>query len=204
MLSGRSEERRRLKALSLEFVRSAARLGDLPAPGLPEVALLGRSNVGKSSLLNSVGGSKRLARISRSPGRTQAIHFYRSDQLIIVDLPGYGYAKVPESVRRSWGRLIEGYLEKRESLAGGLLILDSRHEPNELDRIMHDWLVRRSVSFLAVATKADKLKRGEMNPSLDAIRKTLGLRQEEVLLFSAKSGLGRSKLIDWIRQRRRS
>jgi len=160
--------------------------------------------VGKSSLLNNVGGNRKLARISRSPGRTQAIHFYASTDLIVVDLPGYGYAKVPEGVRRSWARLIEGYLEKRESLAGAVLILDSRHEPNELDRIMHDWLVRRKVSFLAVATKADKLKRGEMNPSLDTIRKTLGLRQEEVLLFSAKSGLGRSKLIDWIRQRRRT
>lgn len=187
------------KPLSLEFERSVTRLGDLPKPRHPEVALLGRSNVGKSSLLNVLGGRKDLARTSRSPGRTQAINFYLGDGLYLVDLPGYGFAKVPDSVRRAWGSLIEGYLQKRGNLAAGLLVLDLRRVPNEMDRIMGRWLVDREIPWLAVLTKSDKLKRGEIRGAVKKITDTLELLPEQTLLFSSKTGAGREMLTGWIR-----
>ncbi|MFH1279737.1 MAG: ribosome biogenesis GTP-binding protein YihA/YsxC [Candidatus Eisenbacteria bacterium] len=187
------------KPLSLEYERSVTKLGDLPRPHHPEVALLGRSNVGKSSLLNVLGGRKDLARTSRTPGRTRAINYYRGDRLYLVDLPGYGFADVPDSVRRAWGALVEGYLQKRESLAAGLLVLDLRRVPNEMDRIMSRWLVDREIPWLAVLTKSDKLKRGEIRGAVDRITETLELRPEQILLFSAKTGAGREPLTGWIR-----
>lgn len=187
------------KPLSLEFERSVGRLGDLPPGRVPEVALLGRSNVGKSSLLNTLGGRKDLARTSNSPGRTQAINFYRGDGVYLVDLPGYGYAKVPESVRRQWGPLIEGYLRKRETLAGGLLILDARRVPGDHDRQMLRWLLDRSIPWLGVITKTDKLKRGEIRGAVKDISDALELSPEQTLLFSAKTGTGREGLTRWIR-----
>jgi GTP-binding protein len=186
------------KSLALVFERSVGRLRDLPKPDLPEIALLGRSNVGKSSLLNAIGGNRRLARTSREPGRTRTINFYRADRFLLVDLPGYGYAAVPEEVRREWGRLIEGYLQRRASLIGGVLVLDVRRTPSELDRIMHRWLDGRGVPFLAVATKSDKLSRSAIAPALRTIGEAFRLPPEQVLLFSAKTGTGRAELAGWV------
>ncbi|MBN1825702.1 MAG: YihA family ribosome biogenesis GTP-binding protein [Candidatus Eisenbacteria bacterium] len=188
-----------MKPLSLEFDRAVSSLDRLPAPALPETALLGRSNVGKSSLINTVGRNRKLARMSRDPGRTRTLNFYQGDGLILVDLPGYGYAKAPEAERRRWGRLVEGYLENRENLVAGLLVLDVRRVPGEQDGIMRGWLARREVPFLAVATKADKVSRGAALVAARTIRKTLDLTEEQVLLFSAKTGAGREKLTGWIR-----
>jgi GTP-binding protein len=184
--------------LALVFERSVGRLRDLPRPDLPEIALLGRSNVGKSSLLNALGGNRRLARTSREPGRTRTINFYGAGRFHLVDLPGYGYASVPEDVRRRWGRLIEGYLQKREPLIGGVLVLDVRRSPSELDRVMHSWLVERGLPFLAVATKSDKVTRSAAGPALRVIRDALQLLPEQVLLFSAKTGVGRAELAGWV------
>lgn len=190
-----------MKPLSLEFDRAAGKLSQLPSAHLPEIALLGRSNVGKSSLLNSVAGRRSLARTSNTPGRTQSLNFYRGADFMIVDLPGYGYAKVPESVRRGWRKLIEGYLVRRETLRAGILVLDARRVPAELDRVMMGWIRRREIEFLAVATKSDKLRRGELARSLRTIRGELELREEELVTFSARTGVGRERLIGWIRGR---
>jgi GTP-binding protein len=172
----------------------------MPPPDGREVALLGRSNVGKSSLLNVVGGDRRLARTSREPGRTQTINYYRGGGFALVDLPGYGYAAVPEEVRRLWGRLVEGYLQRRANLAAGVLVLDVRRVPSELDRMMHGWLLARGLPFLAVATKSDKLTRGAIRPALEAIGDALEVLPEQVLVFSAKTGAGRADLTGWIRR----
>ncbi len=187
-----------MKPLALTFDLSVVKLSGLPSPLRPEIALLGRSNVGKSSLLNCVAGREGLARTSKTPGRTQALNFYNAKNYIIVDLPGYGYAKVPDSVRRTWKGLIEGYLTRRESLVAGVHILDIRHDPSELDIIMSRWLVRRGIKVLAVATKSDKLGRGKVARSLHKIQSVLELDSFSVLPFSAKTGDGKKELIRWI------
>lgn len=166
---------------------------------LPETALLGRSNVGKSSLLNALGRNKKLARKSREPGRTQTLNFYNGENLTIVDLPGYGYARAPERVRRKWGALIEGYLETRENLVAGILILDVRRVPSKLDHVMHGWLMRRAIPFVLVATKSDKMKRGEIVDSVRTISEAFHTEMEKVLVFSAKTGVGREQLTGIIR-----
>jgi len=148
-----------------------------------------------------VGRNRKLARMSRDPGRTRTLNFYRGNGLVLVDLPGYGYAKAPEAERRRWGRLVEGYLEKRENLVAGVLVLDIRRVPGELDRIMHGWLARREIPFLAVAPKSDKMGRGAALAAARVIRETLDLAEDQVILFSAKTGAGREKLTGWIRKR---
>jgi len=186
-----------LKPLALEFDRSAVSPASLPEGLHPEIALLGRSNVGKSSLLNCLAGRKGLARTSNTPGRTQALNFYNSRNFVIVDLPGYGYAKVPESVRRNWRKLIEGYLVKRLSLSAAVLILDARRTPSELDLLMLQWLKRREIEYVVVVTKTDKMKRGELSRSLMTIGRELDLAGDCVVSFSAKTGLGKDRMIAW-------
>ena len=177
----------------------------LPKPFLPEIALLGRSNVGKSSLLNKVAGQKGLARTSNTPGRTQSLNFYKSGEaLYLVDLPGYGYAKVPERVRQAWRKLIESYLETRESLVGGILILDIRRDPTDLDRVMHNWLVTRKLPHLVVATKMDKLSRSKAARSLTTIRKEFNLTPDGLIGFSAQTGDGRDRVSVWIEEQKRT
>ncbi len=186
-----------MKSLALEFDRSAGSLGRLPGGNRPEIALLGRSNVGKSSLLNCLAGRKRLARTSNTPGRTQALNFYTSSSFAVVDLPGYGYAKVPESVRRSWKSLVEGYLVKREALSAAVLILDARRVPSPLDALMLRWLRGRGIEYVVVVTKTDKMKRGELSRSLMTIGKELELDGDRIVTFSAKTGLGKDRMIGW-------
>jgi len=162
----------------------------------PEVAFIGRSNVGKSSLINTSLNRKNLARTSSTPGKTQALYFYLVNRsFYLVDLPGYGYARVSKEVRRRWAPLIEGYLRERESLCGCVHLIDSRHPPTADDLLMAEWLRHYRLPTITVATKADKLSRGAQKQRLALIRRELKLAAEEpLLLFSAVTGQGREEL----------
>ncbi len=147
-----------------EFATSVFRMDQLPRDGSPQVAVAGRSNVGKSSLLNKLWNRKGLAKVSGTPGKTRSLNFFRiDDTFYFVDLPGYGYAKVAKSVKATWGSLIEQYLTTGQELAGLLLLLDSRRDPTDEDRQLINWLVDRRLPVLAVITKADKVGRDQLN-----------------------------------------
>lgn len=189
-----------MKIKTADFMLGAARLDQLPGGGLPEIALAGRSNVGKSSLLNRLTGRKKLARISKTPGKTREINLYRIDaRLIIADLPGYGYAKVPGAVKRRWGELIESYLETREELAGIVHLVDARHAPSNDDVQMHEWIRHYGVPALIAATKADKIGKSKRTDSLKTIESILEPSEETpIVLFSAQTGEGASEIWKWI------
>lgn len=155
-----------------------------PTGESPEVAFAGRSNVGKSSLLNLLTGRKKLARTSGSPGKTRTINFYtiNDDEFRIVDLPGYGYAKVSKSISQSWGDMIERYLKSRENLIQVVLLVDIRHKPTEQDRQMYEWIKHYGFGGLIVATKADKVKRSQMPKNLKIIKETLGLDNDTMII----------------------
>ena len=183
-----------MKALSqAEFWRAAGRPADLPPPGAPEIALAGRSNVGKSSALNALTGRKALARVSKTPGRTQTINFFTLGEAgLLVDLPGYGYARVPLALRAQWGELVGSYVRSRECLVGVVVLIDARHPLMPLDRQLLGWLgdARRKLVLL---TKADKLSRVQQQRTLRDVR--VELPHDEVRLFSSvsKQGLDESR-----------
>ena len=173
--------------MKAEFVTSSAKPENFPSDRLPEIAFLGRSNVGKSSLINALIGQKRLAFTSNTPGRTQTINFYRiDDAFYFVDLPGYGYARVPLALAREWKTLIEHYLQKREYLKSSCLILDTRRGWTEKDLDLKRWLEHYGRHYLVIATKTDKLNRSELEHGLCAIRQ----EGVEPLSFSALTGRG--------------
>ena len=178
-----------MKALSqAEFWRAAGRPADLPPPGAPEIALAGRSNVGKSSALNALTGRKALARVSKTPGRTQTINFFTLGEAgLLVDLPGYGYARVPLALRAQWGELVGSYVRSRECLVGVVVLIDARHPLMPLDRQLLGWLgdARRKLVLL---TKADKLSRVQQQKTLQDVRAQLP--RDEVRLFSSLSKEG--------------
>jgi len=178
------------------FVKSTVRSSDYPKDGRPEIAFLGRSNVGKSSLMNALLGKKGLAKTSRTPGKTQTINFFDvNHRFYFVDLPGYGFAKVPLRVKARWGRVVNAFLEGRETLLLVVLLVDSRHVPSANDHEILELLDRAAVSTLLVATKVDKLKRSERERKLARIHKALELPEEALLLpFSAKTGEGKKEL----------
>ena len=183
-----------MKITSAEFVKSSFSEQDWPRPtGSGEIAFLGRSNVGKSSLINSLLGVKGLARTSSTPGRTQALNFFLINRRYhFVDLPGYGYARVPRAIRESWGEIVTTYLAKRESLVLSIQIVDSRHEPTKLDLQLHDWLEHSSKPRLIVATKSDKLSNNELKESLGRVKRVFST--DRVVAFSAKTGRGRDEI----------
>ncbi|HPU35778.1 MAG TPA: ribosome biogenesis GTP-binding protein YihA/YsxC [Bacillota bacterium] len=189
-----------MKISRAEFIKSAVHKSEYPAGELPEVALAGRSNVGKSSLLNRLAVKKGLARTSKTPGRTRLINFFLINGIFrLVDLPGYGYAKVSAGERESWRKMVEDYLSTRENLKGVVLLVDSRHPPTSLDVQMYDWLKHRGIPVAVVATKADKLSRSKLLRSLKVVRETLALAEGEILLpFSAETGQGREELMEVI------
>ena len=189
-----------MRIKSAEFIMGAASLKQLPGEGLPEIALAGRSNVGKSSLLNKIMGRKSLARISQIPGKTRELNLYLIERkLIIVDLPGYGFAKVPMKVKEKWGRLIESYLHEREELTGLVHLIDIRHTPTKDDIQMHEWIKHFGVMSLIAATKADKIPRGRRQAAVSTIRKALEPdAATPIVPFSAVAGDGVKEVLAWM------
>ena len=185
-----------MKILSAEFLTGAVSPKQYPGGGLPEVAFAGRSNVGKSSLINSLLNRRKLVKTSATPGKTQMINFFEvNGRWIFADLPGYGFARVPEEVRRGWQRMIETYLTRRENLRCVVMILDIRREPTELDIQMQDWLESRHLDYLLVATKADKLKQGERSRQLRRLAEAFGRGGAiRPIAYSSRENIGRQAL----------
>ena len=185
-----------MKILSAEYIKSVARLEDLPRDRLPQIAFAGRSNVGKSTLLNVLFNRRNLAYVSSTPGKTQTLNFYRVNrQFYFVDLPGYGYAKSPKSLRQQWQGLIESYLTGVEELRLVVVLVDVRLPLQELDAQLLEWLRLQGRPFMVVATKADKLSGIELQKNLQALRDAPGMgANEEMLAFSAKTGRGKAEL----------
>ena len=183
-----------------EFILSAASPKDFLHDGLPQVAFAGRSNVGKSSVINRLLNRKNFARVGAAPGKTIHINYFKIDgAFYLVDLPGYGYAKVSKSERDRWGKLIESYFAHTELMTLGVMIVDSRHKPTADDCTMAQWFKDTGCPLVVVANKLDKLKKSEMEPNLQTIRDTLELDEETTVIpFSAEKGTGREDLLSAI------
>ena len=180
---------------SAKFVCSAVTPEHYPPADLPEVAFAGRSNVGKSSLINKILNRKKLVRTSKTPGRTQLLNFFEINEMYrFVDLPGYGYAKVPAEVQKRWRPMVETYLTSRSTMRGMVLLLDIRREPSKEDLNLWHWLQTMSIEVVTVITKVDKLSRNKRNKQLAAIARALGCKKEELIEFSAISGEGREEI----------
>ncbi len=184
----------------VEFVKSAAQPNGFPADTLPQIAFAGKSNVGKSSVLNCVLQRKNFARVGQTPGKTVHINFFRvDDKAYFVDLPGYGYAKVSASEKERWGKLTESYFARPDAITLGVMIVDARHKPTQLDCVMAELFRSTGQPFLVVANKLDKLKKSEVEPNMACIRETLELTDDVPLLpFSAEKGTGRDALVSAI------
>lgn len=180
-----------------EFVRSVTSVADCPKDGLPQIAFAGKSNVGKSSVINKLLLRKNFARVGEAPGKTTHINFFRIDEaMYLVDLPGYGYAKVSKTERDRWGKLMENYFQSAGLIHLGVQIVDARHKPTADDVTMHDYFVQTGCPVVIVANKLDKLKAREIEPNLAQIRETLSLRDDELVIpFSAEKGTGKEQLI---------
>jgi len=184
-----------MKITSAEFIKSATDPFHYPDDLLPEVAFVGRSNVGKSSLINTLVNRKKLAKTSNTPGRTQLVNFFViNEALSFVDLPGYGYAKVPLAVKRGWSAMVEGYLEGRENLRLVVMILDIRREPSGNDDMLAQWLRDNHIAITFVLTKTDKISRSQGNIARRKIGEHLGVSHDELLPFSAKTRSGKDEI----------
>ena len=183
----------------VEFIRSAASPKDFLRDGLPQLAFAGRSNVGKSSVINRLVNRKNFARVGASPGKTSQINYFRLDgAAYLVDLPGYGYAKVSKAERDRWGRLMEAYFASG-LIAAGVQIVDARHKPTADDVTIANWFYDAGCPLVVAANKLDKLKKSEIAPNLELIRQTLDLREGDVLIpFSAEKGDGKAELMGWL------
>ncbi len=184
-----------MKVKDALFIKSAVNSKDYPRHGLPEVAFAGRSNVGKSSVINCLVHRKSLAKTSSSPGKTRLLNFFVvNSALSLVDLPGYGFAKVPEKVRRSWGSMVETYLKSRKELRLLVLLVDARHPPTQQDLQLVEWLRQYRIPFVAILTKIDKVSRSKRQSQMENIMKSLGELEERFIPFSAVTGEGRTIL----------
>jgi GTP-binding protein len=192
----------RLVIRNVEFIGGMAeKHGWRPESSLPEVAFAGRSNVGKSSLLNALVRRKSFARVSRTPGRTREINFFRvNNTFVLVDLPGYGYARISKTKKAEWRPMIDSYLRRTTQLRGIVLLLDIRREPSEDDRAMLDFLADLGVPTIVALTKSDKLNKSEARAKVTDVSRKLALEPEQVIQFSAHSGEGRNELLEAITQ----
>lgn len=187
-----------IKNVNLETVCGIT--SKLPANTLPEIAFAGKSNVGKSSLINGLMNRKSLARTSAQPGKTQTINYYNiNSEMYFVDLPGYGYAKAGEEVKAQWGKLIEDYLHQSKQILAVFLLIDIRHAPSENDRIMYDWILERGYQPIIIATKLDKIKRSQIEKQKKLIRDTLQVVEgTQILPYSALTKQGREEICELI------
>lgn len=183
-----------IKQVSLETV--CGYTSTIPKNDKPEIAFAGKSNVGKSSLINALMNRKSLARTSSQPGKTQTINFYNiNDTMYLVDLPGYGYAKVSESEKQKWGQMIENYLHQSKQLKAVFLLIDIRHAPSANDKTMYDWIVYQGYEPIIIATKLDKIKRSQIQKNIKILREGLELAKEHVIIpFSAETKQGRDEV----------
>ncbi|AQX53583.1 ribosome biogenesis GTP-binding protein YihA/YsxC [Priestia flexa] len=184
-----------MKVTQAEIVISAVKPDQYPKENLPEFALAGRSNVGKSSFINKMLNRKNLARTSSKPGKTQTLNFYLINEMMhFVDVPGYGFAKVSKTEREAWGKMIETYLTDRDQLKAVLLIIDLRHAPSKDDVMMYNFLKHYEIPVMVIATKADKIPKGKWQKHLKVVRDTLELEAEdELILFSSETGQGKDQ-----------
>ncbi len=182
-----------------EFIKSATKPVQFTEPDLPEIAFAGRSNVGKSSLINTLVNRKNLVKTSSKPGCTQLINFFTiNEEVSFVDLPGYGYAKVSKSIRAQWAPMVDRYLSVRENLMGVILLIDIRRDPGKEEFELMNWFVKRHIPFLTVLTKVDKLSRTKQQKRLAILTKTLKRGKEDLILFSSKTRQGRDIVMDEI------
>lgn len=189
-----------MEFVDAKLTATAVKYEQYPPTDLPEIALVGRSNVGKSSLINCLANRKNMARTSSTPGKTATINFYDfGGKFRIVDLPGYGYAKVSQKEREKWAGMIENYLSRRENLALVIQLVDARHKPTADDKTMFDWIKTYNYEPFVVATKLDKLKKSQVEGNLTKIYEELQLNEESVLIpFSAESRVGREEVLELI------
>jgi len=181
------------------FVRSMGALSAFEGQGLPEIAMVGKSNVGKSSLINSMSGNSRLARVSSEPGKTRLVNLYMMNEaFFLVDLPGYGFAKAPKQEKQKWANMIEGYLKNSSNLKRVFQLVDLRHAPTQDDQLMVEYLRHYDIPFTVVATKADKLSGAQRGRNLPVICRTLAVQPWEVMVYSSVDGTGKDKLLELI------
>ena len=181
------------------FVRSMSSFSEFPGQGLPEIAMAGKSNVGKSSLINSLTRRSKLARTSSEPGKTRLVNLYNiNEAFFLVDLPGYGFARAPKQEKQKWAAMIEGYLEGSENLRRVFQLVDLRHAPTAEDQMMVEYLRHYDIPFSVIATKADKLSGAQRGRNIPVICRALQVQPWEILIYSSKDGTGRDKLLEVI------
>ena len=182
-----------------QFVQSLSTFRDFPGQGLPEIAMVGKSNVGKSSLINNLTRNSHLARTSAEPGKTRLVNLYMiNEAFFLVDLPGYGFAKASKQEKDKWAGMIEGYLQNSKHLRRAFQLVDIRHAPTEDDQLMVEYLRHYDIPFTVIATKADKLSKAQRGKNIPVICRTLAVQPWEVLVHSSKDGTGRDQLLDLI------